>query len=82
MKLHPFQRRGRGCQFAVAHAHDFTVFTGGGDFEAIGQAGALNGQRVIPNDGELLGQPGVDAAAIVADDAARTTWPPSAAPMD
>jgi hypothetical protein len=90
VELHTFQRRGRAGQAAVAHAHDLAVFRGGGDFQTVGQRRTFDGQRVVADDAELRRQALVDTAPVggwivlalpCICTWARTTLPPSAAPM-
>jgi hypothetical protein len=69
VELHALQRRRAGGQRAVAHAHDLAVVGAGADLQLGGQRLALDGQRVVADDAEALGQPAVDAGAVVVDDA-------------
>ena len=47
MELHALD-----LHLAVAQAHDDAVGRGGGDFEAVGQAFALDDERVVARGGE------------------------------
>src|ERR1035437_1304286 len=62
MELHALER-----ELPVAHPHDLAVFALGGDFQAVGQAGALDRERVIAGREERRRQPGKDALRCVAD---------------
>src|SRR5512133_2904466 len=53
MKLHALER-----ELPVAHPHGFAVFALSGDFQAIGQAGALDRERMIAGRAERRGQAG------------------------
>src|SRR3990167_2492606 len=71
VELHALQRGEVriGLRACVAHAHDLAVVGPGGDGQAVRQRGALNGQGVVTDHGELLGQTGVDALLVGGDDA-------------
>ncbi len=60
MVLHRFYR-----QSLVAKTHYFAVFGFGGNFECIGQRGALNGERMVAHRLEALVERCENAAAIV-----------------
>ena len=51
MELHP-----PDGEFAVTQAHDLAFRGFGGDFEALGERGALNEKRVVAGGGEALGE--------------------------
>src|SRR3989344_1891704 len=71
VELHAFQGREVriGQRALVAHTHDLAVFGLGRDVQALGQGGALDGQRVVADHGELPGQAGEDALFVGGDDA-------------
>ena len=69
MELHALQRRGGAGQRLVAHAHDLAILRGGGHLQLRRQAVARDGQRVVADDAELLGQVAKDPMAIGSDGA-------------
>ena len=64
MELHALHVQG-----FVAYAHHFAIVGPGGGFQAIGAGAALDGQRVVAVDRELLGQSGKHALLRGGDDA-------------
>jgi len=71
VELHTLQGREArvGQRALVAHTHDLAVFGGGRDVQALGQRGALDGQRVVADHGELPGQTGKHTLLVGGDDA-------------
>src|SRR5450756_1058447 len=61
VELHAVDR-----QLAVPHAHHHVLRVPGAEFENVGQ-GLVDDQRVVAGGREGVGQPGEDAAAVVAD---------------
>ena len=84
MKLYALHR-----QCAMAHTHDFTIVSPGGDFKLCGQRSAFYGQRVVTVDRIGLRQVSENALLCGVYDAgfagincwARMMRPPKAAPM-
>ncbi len=64
VELHGLDRQG-----AVAHRHDDAVVGGGADLELVGHGGGVDGQRVVPGDGQRIGQAREAASAVMGDDA-------------
>ena len=51
--------------FFVAYAHDFAVFRPCGNFEAVGQGGAVDGQAVVARAVDRIGQVFKHACAVM-----------------